>query len=80
MFVGIMTHTVYGTSGNELPPAAVNRVKTAQLIDAETIEEAYGIMVDNVMPLRLAAAKRFLNDKNSYSSADGYDWEVIKMT
>ncbi len=87
MFVGIITHTIYDISGNELPLGAVGTVKTAQLIDVDTIKEAYGIMAHQVIPLRQAAsdryleaaAEQYLNKKIINSSVDRYDWEVIKM-
>lgn len=79
MFVGIITHTIYGISGNELPPGAVGTVKTAEIIDVDTIKEAFGIMAHKVIPLRNAAAERYLKEKNQYTSVDRYDWEVIKL-
>lgn len=75
MFVGITTRTVYGTSGNELPPRPVHQEKTAEVIDVDTIEEALSIMADKVLPLRREAAKHC----ELYSSPNGYDWEVIKL-
>lgn len=76
MFVGIMTHLVYGTSGNELPPPVKDRIRTAELIDVDTIKEARRLMAEKVKPLRLAASKT----REEYSSSDGYDWEVIELT
>jgi len=75
MFVGITTHIIHGTSGNELPPPAVSQVRTAQLIDVDTIEEAWQIMADKVLPLRRAAEVHC----EPYSSPDDYGWEVIKL-
>ena len=75
MFVGITIHTLYGTSGNELPPPAINCFKKAELIDAGTFEEAMAVMAEKVLPMRRAADKIC----EPYSSPDGYDWEVIKL-
>ena len=75
MFVGIITHYIYGISGNELPPRVKNRIKTAELIDVKTRIEALTIMADKVLPLRKEASKHC----EPYSLPDGYDWEVIKL-
>lgn len=73
MFVGITTHIVYGTSGNELPPPAVKRTKTAQILDVDTYQEAMDIMAAKVLPLRRAAEVH----SEPYSSPDGYEWEAV---
>lgn len=75
MYVGIITHIVYGTSGNELPPPAKQIVKAAQLIDVETAEEAMAVMAEKVLPMRREADKHC----EPYSYPDGYTWEVIKL-
>lgn len=75
MFVGITTHTIYGTSGNELPPTATRQEKTAEIIDVDTEHEAFLIMADKVLPLRRAAEGHC----EPYSSPDDYGWEVIKL-
>ena len=75
MFVGIKTHTIYGISGNELPPKPVDSKVTAILIDVESHEEALAIMKDKVLPLREAAAKIC----EPYSAPDSWSWSVIEL-
>ena len=75
MFVGITTHYIYGTSGNELPPSAKEITKYAEVIDVETWQEAMDIMKKNVLPLRREAERNY----KPYSSPDGWDWEVIAL-
>ena len=75
MFVGIKTHTIYGISGNEIPPKSVGGKTTAILIDVETKEEALEIMKAKVLPLREAAAKIC----DPYSASDGWSWSVIEL-
>lgn len=76
MFVGIIIHITYGISGNELAPPVKDRIKTAELIDVETGEEALNVMAEKVLPLRRAAEKNC----EPYSSPDGYEWEVIELS
>lgn len=76
MFVGIVTHLVYGSSGNELPPPVVKRTKTATFLAVDTYQKAMDIMATKVLPLRRAAEKHCY----PYSSSDGYDWEVIPLS
>lgn len=73
MFVGITTHTIYGTSGNELPPPIMKRTKTAQILDVDTYKEAMDLMAVKVLLLRRAAEKHC----EPYSSPDGYEWEAV---
>lgn len=75
MFVGIIKHIKYGTSGNELPPPVKECIKIAEIIDVKTYEEALNIMAGKVLPLRRAAEKKC----EYYSSPDGYEWEVISL-
>ncbi len=75
MFIGITKHIIYGISGNELPPRVKECTKIAELIDVKTYEEALNIMAEKVLPLRRAAEKKC----ESYSSPDGYEWEVISL-
>lgn len=77
MYVGIVIRTIYGISGNELPPHALATDKTAEVLDTDTIEEASSIMKDKVLPLRKAAAEQ---EPKPYSTRDSYGWEVIKLT
>ena len=74
MYVGITTHSMYGISGNELPPPVKSRTRVACLLDVETFEEANQIMMDKVLPMRHAAERA---DIRPYSQADGYEWEAI---
>ena len=75
MYVGITTQTIYGYSGNDIPPPVQSRIKTAELINARTYIEAMEILSKKVLPLRRAADKIC----EPYSYPDGYGWEVIKL-
>ena len=76
MYVGIITRFVYGISGNELSPPVKDKIKTAYLLNVETMEEARQIMADKAIPLRRAADNAEIRP---YSHRDSIDWDVIMI-
>jgi hypothetical protein len=75
-YVGIEIHTVYGISGNELPPPVDEVNKTAWILHTENRQEAFQMMADIVLPKRAAEQRKFVAPCHVH---DGYDWEIVEL-
>lgn len=75
MYVGVITKTVYGTSGNELCPPVESKTNTVYLFGDQYTEKH----VKEMLQIRGMNLRKSVKKAEPYSIKDGYDWRWFKV-